>query len=147
MNSDTLKQWRSALDLSEAGTASLVGVSVHTVRKGAIGTRTADSTGARLVALLQRLQVECPGLFAALVSEARASAPESTNGARKGRGRGNVSPTLEKPATAPAGPAGAPATQASATPAPPPPWIAAVDALPAWMKAAAPSLKGRVIPK
>ena len=141
MNPDTLKQWRNALNLGEAGAASLFGVSVHTVRKWENGTRTPDSTGTRLFALLQRLQAECPGLFATLVSEARASSPESTNGARKGRGRGKVSPTLEKPATAPADPAAAPpATQASATPAPPPPWIAAVDALPDWMKAATPSI-------
>jgi transcriptional regulator with XRE-family HTH domain len=132
-----LKAWRARLTIGEAGLASLLGIPVHTLRKWENGTRRPDAAPLRLMTLLHRVEIEAPSLFAALLSEARASAPDQPVAAPKRRGKGKVATKAEKPASGPVAVSAGVSAPTLAALTPPAPWLQVAYALPEWMKTAA----------
>lgn len=132
-----LKSWRARLAIGEAGLAALLGIPVHTLRKWENGTRRPDAAPLHLMALLHRVEIEAPDLFAALLSEARASAPDQPTAAPKRRVRGKVAGKAENAASGPVAVSAGLVAPTLAAPTPPAPWLQVADALPDWMKTAA----------
>lgn len=133
MTPDNIKALQARLALSELAMAAYLGIPVTTYRKWVNGQRRPDSAPLRLFAVLDLIERHAPDLHAALIGAARDATPAAQDrpqAARKGRGRVKGAPAAEKPVT---GPQSQPADPAPAPAAPPTPWIAAADALPAWM--------------
>lgn len=114
-----LKQKARELGLSEQAMAAYIGVPVHTYIKWANGTRAMDTAPRRLMELLAMIQVQAPALHDSLIDAARIAerAQLREKPARVGKGAPRAK---KRPSEAPA------------------PFVHASDALPDWMKAAAP---------
>ena len=100
MTPDTLKQWQSNLDLSEAAMAQYIGVPVHTYRGWIKGTRNPDAAPLRLMHILQTIETRAPVLHVDLIHDARATAPVTRGRGRpaKGAPAGQIEPG-DAPAT------------------------------------------------
>jgi len=119
---ETLKAWQAGLGLSESGIAAYVGVPVHTWRKWCNGTRKPDAAPCALLDLLALLPDTAPDLHALRLESAHKSAKPAQ--------ATQVSTKAKKRASAPS----VQPDDAPVTPAPPPPWVQAAQALPDWMK-------------
>jgi transcriptional regulator with XRE-family HTH domain len=84
MNPETLKAWQAHLGLSDTAMSAYLGVPVPTFTKWQNGTRSPDAATRRLFAILQRIELDAPGMHIELIQDARAFAPGQPP-ARRGR--------------------------------------------------------------
>jgi hypothetical protein len=120
---ETLKAWQAGLGLSESGIAAYIGVPVHTWRKWCNGTRKPDAAPCALLDLLAVLPDAAPALHTERLESAHTTS-------KPAQATTQVSTKAKKRASAPS----VQPDDAPVTPAPPPPWVQAAQALPDWMK-------------
>jgi hypothetical protein len=83
---ETLKSIKARLNLSDAGLADYLGVTVHAVRKWCAGTRAPESSALRLIDVLAIVETMAPGVHAVLVPAGHAgpaAAPKRTGRPRR----------------------------------------------------------------
>jgi transcriptional regulator with XRE-family HTH domain len=84
---ETLKNIKARLNLSDAGLADYLGVTVHAVRKWCAGTRAPESSALRLIDVLAIVETMAPDVHAVLVPAVAVAAGPAAAPKRHGRPR------------------------------------------------------------